>query len=149
MIKVIGIDPDMRAPGVCFMNADGFHISKYTLAALVEDVKLLSKQGFIFAVEDVNKIKAMYPRIRKGGAAVHGRIAQNVGMVKASGTIIIDYIEHMGGTVVLVPVGVGKATKKDGKLFNKITGYTGRTNEDARDAYWIADYAYKKLKLEQ
>ena len=124
-------------------------MSKYTLARLLEDVKLLSKEGFIFAVEDVNKIKAMYSRKRKGGPAVQASIAQDVGKVKAAGTILIDYIEHMGGTVVLVPVGVGKATKKDGKLFNKITGYTGRTNEDSRDAYWIADYAYKKLKLEQ
>jgi len=77
---------------------------------------------------------------------VQSRIAQNVGMVKAAATIIQDYIEHHGGKVILVPPGIGKQTKNNAKLFAELTGYTGRTNEDTRDAYWIAKYAYNQVK---
>ncbi len=146
MIKVIGIDPDMRKPGICFMDDDGFGFSSWKISELIEDIPLLINGGEIFAIEDVNAVKTIYAKNRRGNQSVQSRIAQNVGMVKAAGTILIDYIEHHGGKVILVPPGIGKQTKKDAKLFAELTGYTGRTNEDTRDAYWIAKYAYDKLK---
>lgn len=151
MIKVIGIDPDMRMCGVCDM-IKGEKCSLVNLFSaetykLIEDVEILVKD-YVFAVENVNAIKTIYAKNRKGGQAVQSRIAQNVGMVKAAGTILIDYIEHHGGKVILVPPGIGKQTKRNAKLFAELTGYQGRTNEDTRDAYWIAHYAYNKLKGE-
>lgn len=151
MTKVIGIDPDMRKCGVVECIDGDFKISfytkkHYTTAALIEDIPCLLNLGYIFAIEDVNAVKTIYAKNRRGNQAIQSRIAQNVGMVKAAGTILIDYIEHHGGKVVLVPPGIGKQTKKDAKLFSELTGYTGRTNEDTRDAYWIAKYAYNKLK---
>ena len=151
MIKVIGIDPDMRKPGVVRFDDDGFDIDffkSYNTASLIEDVPTLANQGYAFAIEDVNAIKTIYTKNRKGGQAVQSRIAQNVGMVKAAATIIQDYIEFNGGKVILVPAGIGKQTKNNAKLFAELTGYTGKTNEDTRDAYWIAKYAYNKLKSE-
>jgi hypothetical protein len=147
MIKVIGIDPDMRKCGVC-----AFHDGKIDLLMSEDTAQLLTsipdciEKGEVFAVEDVNAVKTIYAKNRKGGQAVQSRIAQNVGMVKAAGTIIVDYIEHHGGKVILVPPGIGKQTKNNAKLFAELTGYTVRTNEDTRDAYWIAKYAYNKLK---
>lgn len=146
MIKVIGIDPDIRKPGICFMDDKGFDFTSWGICELIEDIPLLIKGGDIFAIEDVNAVKTIYAKNRRGNSSVQSRIAQNVGMVKAAGTILIDYIEHHGGKVILVPPGIGKKTKKDAKLFAELTGYTGRTNEDTRDAYWIAKYAFNKLK---
>ncbi|MGB3724878.1 MAG: hypothetical protein WA981_03855 [Glaciecola sp.] len=149
MIKVIGIDPDMRNPGIV-KCADGvfdfIEKTKYSTSMIIEDVPLWVSYGYIFAIEDVNAVKTIYAKNRRGNQAVQSRIAQNVGMVRAAGTILTDYIEHHGGQVILVPPGIGKQTKKDAKLFAELTGYTGRTNEDTRDAYWIAKYAYNKLK---
>jgi hypothetical protein len=147
MIKVIGIDPDMRKCGVC-----AYHDGKIELLMSMETSHLIDavtdciKKGEIFAVEDVNAVKTIYAKNRRGNQAIQSRIAQNVGMVKAAGTILVDYIEHHGGQVILVPPGIGKQTKRDAKLFAELTGYKGRTNEDTRDAYWIAQYAYNKLK---
>lgn len=152
MIKVIGIDPDMKKPGIVRFDDSGFDIDffkPYDTAILIEDIPALAIQGYIFAIEDVNAVKTIYAKNRKGGQAVQSRIAQNVGMVKAAGTILIDYIEHHGGKVILVPPGIGKQTKHNAKLFAELTGYKGKTNEDTRDAYWIAKYAYEKLKQEQ
>lgn len=149
MIKIIGIDPDMRKPGIveCIDGDFDFMESpKYNSAMIIEDIPVWIKNGYIFALENVNAIKTIYAKNRKGGQAVQSRIAQNVGMVKAAATIIQDYIEHHGGKVILVPPGIGKQTKNNAKLFAELTGYTGRTNEDTRDAYWIAKYAYNQVK---
>lgn len=148
MIKVIGIDPDMRKCGVCDMVGDKFNLFSAETCKLIEDVDILVND-YTFAVEDVNAISTIYNRNRKGNQAVQSRIAQNVGMVKATGTILVDYIEHHGGKVILVPPGIGRQTKNNARLFAELTGYTGRTNEDTRDAYWIAHYAYNKLKGEK
>lgn len=147
MIKIIGIDPDMRKCGVCAM-ADGEIdvIMSDDTAALLDAIRYAISDDTWFAIENVNAIKTIYAKNRKGGQAVQSRIAQNVGMVKAAATIIQDYIEHHGGNVILVPPGIGKQTKNNAKLFAELTGYTGRTNEDTRDAYWIAKYAYNQVK---
>lgn len=149
MIKVIGIDPDMRKIGLCSMS-DGVIdvLVSENVSDFLDYVRYAVDVNTWFAIEDVNKVKTIYAKNRRSNVAVQARIAQNVGMVKAAGTILIDYIEHHGGEVILVPPGIGKQTKKDAKLFAELTGYTGRTNEDTRDAYWIAKYAYNKLKQE-
>lgn len=149
MIKVIGIDPDMRKCGVCERVGNEFTLESLPACNLISEIPMMVVQKYIFAVEDVNAINTIYARNRKGNQSVQSRIAQNVGMVKAAGTILVDYIEHHGGKVILVPPGIGKHTKKNAKLFAQLTGYTGRTNEDTRDAYWIAHYAYNKLKGEK
>jgi len=147
MIKIIGIDPDMRKCGVC-ATVDGEIdvIMSDDTAALLDAIRYAISEDTWFAIENVNAIKTIYAKNRKGGQAVQSRIAQNVGMVKAAATIIQDYIEHHGGKVILVPPGIGKQTKNNAKLFAELTGYTGRTNEDTRDAYWIAKYAYNQVK---
>ena len=147
MIKVIGIDPDMSKCGVCALNDGGIDllISDAT-AALMDSIRYAVAEDTWFAVEDVNAVKTIYAKNRRSNVAVQTRIAQNVGMVKAAGTILVDYIEHLGGKVILVPPGIGKQTKRNAKLFAELTGYKGSTNEDTRDAYWIAKYAYNKLK---
>lgn len=147
MIKIIGIDPDMRKCGVC-ATVDGEIdvIMSDDTAALLDAIRYAISEDTWFAIENVNAIKTIYAKNRKGGQAAQSRIAQNVGMVKAAATIIQDYIEHHGGKVILVPPGIGKQTKNDAKLFAELTGYTGRTNEDTRDAYWIAKYAYNQVK---
>ena len=154
MIKVIGIDPDMRKCGMVhcvdgvFDFMENARKVKYTTSMIIEDIPSWINDDYIFAIEDGNAIKTIYTKNRKGGQAVQSRIAQNVGMVKAAATIIQDYIEFNGGKVILVPAGIGKQTKNNAKLFAELTGYTGKTNEDTRDAYWIAKYAYNKLKSE-
>lgn len=147
MIKIIGIDPDMRKCGVCAFHGGEIELLvSEDVSQILHSIPDCVKGGEIFALENVNAIKTIYAKNRKGGQAVQSRIAQNVGMVKASATIIQDYIEHHGGNVILVPPGIGKQTKNNAKLFAELTGYTGRTNEDTRDAYWIAKYAYNQVK---
>jgi Holliday junction resolvasome RuvABC endonuclease subunit len=147
MIKVIGIDPDMRKCGVCALNDGEIELlmSEGT-SQLLSVIASCVEGGEVFAIEDVNAVKTIYAKNRRSNVAVQTRIAQNVGMVKAAATILTDYARFHGKDVILVPPGIGKQTKKNAKLFAELTGYKGSTNEDTRDAYWIAKYAYNKLK---
>jgi hypothetical protein len=141
-MKIIGIDPDMRNPGTCELH-DGviFDIGSMTTAYLLASIPWYIANDYVFAVENVNEVKGIYTRNQKGGEAVKAKIAQNVGMVKAAGTILIDYIEHSGGKVILAPVGVGRQVKNNPKLFAQLSGHKKRTNEDCRDAWAIAKWA--------
>ena len=144
---IIGIDPDLTKPGVCIMQASGEFdlVKKYSMSKLLEDIPNYASQGFIFAVENCSEVKTIYARNRKGGTAEQAKIAQNVGQVKGAQVVLCNYIEHCGGELMLVPVGAGKQVKNNSALFRKMTGYTGRTNEDDRDAWAIANYARNKL----
>lgn len=148
MIKVLGIDPDMTKPGLCFMHDGQIHeLLSEDMSYLINSLRYyMNEQKYIIALEDVNKVKSIYSKHRRGSVAVQTTIAQNVGMVKASATILMNYASFHGNEVTLVPPGIGKQTKKNAKLFKELTGYTGSTNEDTRDAYWIAKHAYNKLK---
>ena len=148
MIKVLGIDPDLKKPGLCFMHDGKIHnLLSEDMDYLINSLRYyMSHEKYIVALEDVNKVKPIYAKHRKGSVAVQTKIAQNVGMVKAAATILTDYARFHGKDVILVPPGIGKQTKRNAKLFAELTGYKGSTNEDTRDAYWIAKYAYNKLK---
>ena len=145
---IIGCDPDLRKSGVCVLK-DGEIIELMALS-FVEFLELLSQRpvfysGCKFAIEDVTKNKATFAR--GVNQAAMRKIAQNVGQVKAVAILMQECVKaYTGEEPILVPPGIGKQTKRDAKLFKQFTGWEGQTNQDKRDAWAIADYAYRKLK---
>lgn len=146
--KVIGIDPDMRKSGVAYIDADGRIIDMESLG-IAEIVAIARSFGdhIVFAIEDVNKHGAIYQHNRKGSRAAQARIAQNVGMVKAAGTMIAELIEgSTGRPPILAPLGLGAQVKRNAKLFNQLTGWDGKSNEDTRDAACIGRWVASQLR---
>jgi hypothetical protein len=141
-MKIIGIDPDSDKCGVCKIHDKLMNAESVKIEELLLRVKMLAADGYVFAVENVEANKTTYPR--GVPAKAHAAIAQKVGMVKMAARVIIRTIEMHGGTVILVPPGVGKQVKNNAKLFNELSGWTGRSNEDMRDAWAIAQYALNK-----
>ena len=85
MIKIIGIDPDMRKCGVCAFHGGKIEtLMSEDVSQILHSIPDCVKGGEIFALENVNAIKTIYAKNRKGGQAVQSRIAQNVGMVKSA-----------------------------------------------------------------
>jgi hypothetical protein len=143
---IIGIDPDMRKCGVCAMSDGEIDVlMSVNTCELLIDLRNNDK-GPIIAIEDVNQNAATYFRRGMGKQSIANRVSQNVGMVKAAATIIKDFAEMCSLEVILVPPGIGKQTKNNAALFATLTGFKGRTNEDMRDAYWIAHYADGLIK---
>lgn len=145
---VIGIDPDMRKSGVAYIAKDGSIIDMESLG--VADIIAMARafgDRAIFAIEDVNKHGTIYKHNRKGGAAVQSRIAQNVGMVKAAGSMIAELIgDATGRPPIMAPLGIGKQVKRSAKLFNQYTGWQGKSNEDTRDAACIGRWVAAQLR---
>ncbi|CAM3899330.1 hypothetical protein [Rheinheimera salexigens] len=143
---IIGIDPDLTASGFAVIN--GRTIEQLQRVPFAEVVAWLTKQGspqqLQVKIEEPNLIKPTFPRALPKAInkqAVNDRISQNVGQVKAVATLLIETITAAGYQVKPCrPLMGGHKTrcKKDAAYFNKLTGWTGRSNEDCRDAALIA-----------
>jgi hypothetical protein len=160
----IGIDPDLTKSGVAVVvNGKIIFIKSMGFSELIAYVVGLTHEQAVVTVflEDVDNKKPVFPKRLKqsnkgqnpllqfvghapsqcGSAAkVNMSIAEDLGKVKATARLIKEVLEDNGVTVKLVkPLrGPIKAAKKNSAYFNKITGWTGRSNEDSRDAALIA-----------
>ena len=123
---IIAIDPDLKKSGVAtIVNGEIISLESSTIYDLISFIqnqydKAHHLDDLYFVIEDVTKIKTIYARNRHQNQSIASKIAQNVGMCKAVGLIIGELIEGITGEKpVLAPVGIGKQTKKDAKLFNE------------------------------
>lgn len=139
---IIGIDPDLVKSGVA-VTVDGQILTLdsmnfFDLCKFIDE----HKHQAIFHLENVEYCKAVYPREAARNEAVKLNIAQKVGMVKAMGRMIEQYLDSSGAEYKLVKhlVGHVKKGKKDAEFFNRLTGWQGRSNEDKRDAALLALY---------
>jgi len=136
---VIGIDPDLDKSGVAIV-IDGklTTLDAMGLFPLTEFI-LEHRHTAHFVVEAVAWDRAVYPRpkvSRKGML----KVAQDVGKVKATGKFIGEFLAGCDANFTLMkPLrGVVKLAKNDAKRFNRMTGWTGRSNQDKRDAGLLA-----------
>lgn len=146
--KIIGIDPDLRDLGVCqLVEGEIQSLESIKFYHFIDMIPAAKMAGFIFVIEDVTKMKPTFNRKVRESQLARDKRSQNVGMVKAAKIILNDYLWQCGCEVYQCPVGVGKQLKRDAKLFAKATGWKGPTNEDKRDAYSIAHWAFHNKYL--
>lgn len=140
---VIGIDPDLEKSGLGIVNngelIDLHALDFFKLQSFIDDQHA---KGAHFAVENVSVNKPRFTRALKSGNhhAQNDKISQNVGMVKAVQVLIVQYLDMIGASYTLVkPLGgTAKKAKKDAALFNRMTGWAGRSSADKRDAAMLA-----------
>jgi hypothetical protein len=143
---VIGIDPDVSRSGVA-VATDG-RIESLECLCFTDLCNFLSTlpPSAIVAIEDVEHDKTTYPR--KANKAAMLKIAQNVGMAKATCRHIRAVAESFNLKVKMIPpMAKGnqlcRRAKGDAEFFNSITGWQGRSNEEKRDAGMIAFFLSK------
>ncbi len=141
MSLVIGIDPDLEKSGVAVVvkgQIESLH--KLELDDLCDFVVERFTAGVVVVLEDVEANKPVFNRGNQS-KRVRERIAQNVGNVKATARHIDRMLTKRGVTVTKVaPLrgAVKRQAKKNSVYFNKLTGWSGRSNEDTRDAALLA-----------
>jgi hypothetical protein len=150
MTRIVGIDPDLQKSGLALV-VDGRLEQLQSLAffELLDVILLHHVNGAHFALEDVEANK---PTFSRGVSPAQMRkISQNVGQVKAVARLIHQYLVMIDAQHTLVtPLrGLPKAAKKDARIFARITGWTGRCNEDQRDAAMLALYGLRGKCIEQ
>ncbi len=136
---IIGIDPDLVKSGVAITKDKKIlELHAMSFPELLGFAELYKESTFI--LEDVNFDKPTY--IRPGTTPkVMRKISQDVGKVKGTAYQLFECLEHMGCNIKKIkPLRgpVKKRAKKDGEYFNKTFGWSGRTNEDKRDAALLA-----------
>lgn len=159
----IGIDPDLTKSGVATVVGGQIQLLKSMgFSELIEFVvSSAASSPCVVLLEDVDNKKPVFAsklkRTAKGQNPLLAYVghapsqggsefkinmskAEDLGKVKATARLIKEVLEGKGITVTLVkPLrGPVKQAKDSSVYFNKITGWTGRSNADTRDAALIA-----------
>jgi len=166
----IGIDPDLTKSGVAtviggqiqLLKSMGFsELIEFVVSSaasspctvLLEDV---DNKKPVFASKLKRTAKGQNPLLAYVGHApsqggsefkINMSKAEDLGKVKATARLIKEVLEGKGIAVTLVkPLrGPVKKAKDSSVYFNKITGWTGRSNADTRDAALIALFGKGEL----
>lgn len=133
---VIGIDPGQNTGVATFQN--GTLHSLQTIAPHQLQEVIAGAGRVIF--EDSRLISFMFTTVKSRPAAL--KMARNVGQVDAWCNLIVAICEQLG-----IPVHGISPKQKGAKLnavqFEKMTGWTGPSNEHTRDAAAVA-WSYRR-----
>lgn len=170
MKLIIGIDPDLTKSGVAtvvggkilllksmgFSELIEFVVSSAASSPCVVLLEDVDNKKPVFASKLKRTAKGQNPLLAYVGHAtsqggsefkINMSKAEDLGKVKATARLIKEVLEGNGITVTLVkPLrGPVKQAKDSSVYFNKITGWTGRSNADTRDAALIALFGKGEL----
>jgi len=134
---VIGIDPDSKAHGVSFYeNGVLFELKSLNLIDFCS--RLDGIIGYIVEVhiEDVTGVSAAFGA-RDSGKPINVKLkmAQHIGMCKQAQIELERAVNYRD--IKIVKHKISKMWKKDKAQFEKVTGWTGRSNEDTRSAAYF------------
>ena len=125
---ILGIDPDSKAHGVA-VYIDGVltGLKSMPLMEIMEFMEGLS--DITVHIEDVCANNAVFNPKSKAEAKARGR---TLGMCQQAQIELQRFFEHAG--VKVVKHKISKVWKKDKAQFERVTGWSGRSNEDTRSA---------------
>lgn len=134
----IGIDPDVRASGVCVWNADTRTIDRLecvAFPALIEFFRTLSTSmpaGSVQITCDAGWLnRSNFHARRDQSHRVSANIGERTGANHETGKKIVEMAEYFGLSCELHRPTTAKVKAAQ---FKAITGWKGRTNQDMRDA---------------
>ena len=149
MARVIfGIDPDSEAHGVA-VYVDG-KLERLESKNLMELMALvisyvINENDVVIHIEDVNGVSAAFgARDNNHNIHVKLKMAQHIGMCKQSQIEIERFLAAHG--IPCVKHKISKIWKKDKAQFEKITGWTGRSNEDTRSSAYFGFLGLSPIK---
>lgn len=134
MQKTIGIDPDSEKNGVALYQGSTL-VGLYNFSFIELQEFLLQNRTALVVIEDVMRNTATF---KKSGATTQGsirKVAYSVGRCAQVGYHLVQFCEHHDIKYVLKPI--SKMWKKQKSVFERITGYKGRSNEDTRSAAYF------------
>jgi len=131
----VGIDPGVNT-GIAVGSSQGLSLLATTnFWGAVDTISMLHVKhgiGLSVYIEDPSQNKPVFNRGKVGRVAEN--IAQKVGSNKREGRLLIEYCQRNGIRVFAVRPTKGTMTKLKSPYFKKLTGYTVRCSQHARDA---------------
>lgn len=133
---IVGVDPDADKHGVAvYENGKLKHLSMMCRVDLIDKFRYCP--DVVFSVENVLLTNAIFPKHLRGVGAdkVKMNIALKVGRNQQACQELLNDLAYYG-----IPYILQKPTsmwKKDKSLFEKVTGWDKRSNEDTRSAAYF------------
>lgn len=133
---IIAIDPGTDKSGVAmFVDGELKHLALMTLPNLVEYIRMSNAH---YVIEDVEAIKAIYNRNQKANKQAGLKVAQSVGLVKATARHIISFMEWHNRPYTKIEPTTGNwgtiNAKYGSQALRTRLGWTGTSNKDTRSA---------------
>lgn len=137
---VVGIDPDADKHGVAVYE-DGrlIHLARCQAVEIMEH----HEEGTVYAIENVMQNQFVYRRNKKSSKAVESKVAMSVGRVQQAQVELMRLMDHHDMPYRLYPPQQGNWAK-DRTMFERVTGWTGNSNEDTRAAAYFGWLALKE-----
>lgn len=134
---VVGIDPGLSL-GFALWDAEAGRLREVTTTTFWDAARRLARAARLdpcpvdhVVVEDARALP-VYHRNRHANRGQRDRIARSVGQIDAQVRLLVERCERLGLDVVLIEP--SRAKKWDAEEFERLTGWTGPTNEHGRDA---------------
>jgi len=135
---IIGLDPGQSTGIAYFVNGKLDGIGTIAPHEILEHISGATRVIF----EDSRLTSHVFTTVKSRPAAL--KMARNVGEIDAWCKLIVAHCEHLG-----IPFhGIspkGKGAKMDADSFNKLTGWTGKSNQHERDGAMVA-WQYRGAK---
>lgn len=129
----IGVDPDSKKNGVAYWYKENknLELENLTFFELFDSIKSLKIRYDITVIIDAGWLNKSNFHVTGSNKRVNGQIGERVGANHETGKKISEMCVYLGVEYQLhKPI----KSKVDKVLFEKITGYKGRTNQENRDA---------------
>jgi hypothetical protein len=145
-VFTVGIDPDSERHGFAvYKNGKLIVCATATNIEIFNDhlPELLAVGMVVFSIENVMQNEFVYARNRQASKAAESRVAMSIGRCQQAQLELMRCLDHARVPYVLHAPQAGNWKDKKA-LFEKITGWTGRSNEDSRAAAFFGWLALKK-----
>lgn len=144
---VVSIDPGTEKSGVAIFHDGEIHnLLSMSMPELTEYIRMTNAH---YVIEDVEAIKTIYKRNRKANTGSGLQVAQSVGLVKATGRHLIEFLNWYGRShTKLKPIKGNWGTMKTDpgkRALAQRLGWTKGSNKDTRSAAFFG-WRYHQLK---
>lgn len=135
MSIVIGIDPDSKKHGLAFYE-DG-HLVHLDNVDLHECMAYMSDHnGAEWVIEDVCANNFVYARNNQKTKALQSQVGRAIGKVQQSQIELMRMLDRFGAKYKLIKPTKGNWAKNKAQ-FERVTGWTKRSNEETRSAAYF------------
>lgn len=133
---MIGIDPDVDKSGVAFLNGDQLQLDNLTFFQLFDYFKeMKDKYPMIEVYVECGYLNASnWHKKVNASASINSKIGERTGANFETAKKIVEMCEYLKIAHHKI-----KPTKSkiSNDYFKQITGYTGKTNQEQRDAFML------------
>lgn len=134
---VVGIDPDSEAHGIAIYVDGVLQVCtrESTIDIVQSYLKVFELEGakVLFSIEDVMSNQFIYTRNQKDSKAAQSKVAMHTGRCQQAQVELVRWLDHYKINYQLHRPQSGNWAKNKAQ-FEKITGWTSRSNEDGRSA---------------